>query len=135
MGDPTSPICDVETWLTTFEKVVNDRDFEGALGLYSDSAVLFGTRVAISKSIEDYSNRQWRLIWNSSQRFKISEILQVIEFDNLKTCAVLWRNETQIDMVLRQRSGRATFILHNSSRGLVAVHSHFSETPHDDHSR
>jgi ketosteroid isomerase-like protein len=135
MGDHTSPICTIEAWLINFEKAVNDRDFEGALSLYSDSVVLFGSRVALSKSIEDYSNRQWRLIWNSSQHFKISEIVQVFDFDEIKTCAVLWTNETEIDMVLRKRSGRATFILHNGGRGLVAVHSHFSETPHDDHSR
>lgn len=119
----------VENWLSNFEESVNNRDFKRALGLYSDNAILFGSRVPVSQSIVEYSDLQWSLIWNSSQNFRISKILQLIETDEIKTCAVLWTIETEIDAIIKKRSGRATFIFRRGARALAAVHSHFSETP------
>ena len=126
-------IYSIQNWLNEFERVVNARDYEQGLSMYGKSAVMFGTRVVTSSDVHEYAEKQWRLIWNSSHNFKFSNIVQVIELEDLKTCAVLWTNTTVIGKKVDLRMGRATFIFQKYDRGLVAVHSHFSESPVNSH--
>ena len=129
MSNFTRPIYRVKDWLMEFESSVNHRDFERALSLYAESVLLFGTRVSISSDANEYVDKQWRPIWNASTNFKFTTIEQIVESEDLQTCAVLWSNATKIKMRTVKRMGRATLIFQKSKDGLKAVHSHFSESP------
>jgi ketosteroid isomerase-like protein len=74
-------------------------------------------------------DKQWRPVWNASTNFKFTTIEQIVESEDLQTCAVLWSNATKIKMRTVKRMGRATLIFQKSEDGLKAVHSHFSESP------
>jgi ketosteroid isomerase-like protein len=129
LNSPTPPIYNIKDWLIEFESSVNNLDFERALSLYVESALLFGTRVSISSDIHDYVDKQWRPIWNASTNFKFTAIELIIESEDLQICAVLWSNSTKIKMRTLARKGRATLIFRKSDGGLKAIHSHFSQNP------
>ena len=121
--------ADILNWLTTFEKFVREKNFEDAKLLYKDSSTLFGTRVEYSRDIEHYKKFQWSNIWNTSENFAISQVVQIESGDTLSFAAVLWTNTTSLDDVKVQRSGRATFVYEIQDGIARAIHSHFSESP------
>jgi ketosteroid isomerase-like protein len=129
MDKNMSPVYTIDDWLLKFEKAVNNRDFECGLNLYADSVLLFGTRIAISIDMNEYLSMQWRPIWNISKNFKFTRIEKIAESGGLQICTALWQNTSEIKMISQTRSGRATIVLQTSNRGLLAIHSHFSENP------
>jgi ketosteroid isomerase-like protein len=120
---------DVSTWLDAFQNAVRERNFDRGLELYAETPVLFGTRVRVSDNTREYLEAQWKPIWNSSDGFEFTEVLQVEQSENLVTCATIWANVTEIDGQKVSRRGRATFVFRKTDQGLIAVQSHFSEDP------
>jgi hypothetical protein len=121
--------AEILDWLTTFEKFVREKNFEDAKLLYKDSSTLFGTRVEYSTDIEHYQKFQWSNVWDTSENFTISQVVQMDSDDTLAIAAVLWTNTTSLDDVKVQRSGRATFVYEIQDGIPKAIHSHFSESP------
>ena len=116
-------------WLRKFEKFVRERNFEDAKLLYQGSPTLFGTRVEHSTDIEYYYKFQWSKIWNQSENFSITQVVQIESGIPFSLAAVLWTNTTFIDELKVERSGRATFVYEIEDGVPKAIHSHFSESP------
>jgi ketosteroid isomerase-like protein len=119
----------VKAWLEEYQKVIVSGVTDDALPLFAENATLFGTRVIWSKNLHEYAKKQWNPIWSKSKDFEFTEILTVSDFGGSAYCAVLWKNTTKIDGEETERFGRATFVLEIQDDSLVAIHSHFSESP------
>ena len=116
-------------WLKSFEFAVKNREFGKAQSLYDSQAVLFGTLVFKSQSIEDYRKNQWENIWSSSKNFKFTEILRIDVFDSVAIISAIWKNTSLVNEDWIERSGRATLCLVKANGQVKAIHSHFSLTP------
>jgi hypothetical protein len=116
-------------WLNDYEKAVSTKDYVNAKALYTESPVVFGTRVNWETNIDEYYERQWLAVWSTSRDFNFTKILALNKSLDLSFCAVLWSNVTVIGAKEIYREGRATFIFKNIGMKIKAVHSHFSETP------
>lgn len=120
---------EVERWLTAFAKAVRERDFETGLTLYDAHATAFGTRVRWAQDAKVYLEGQWQPIWNSSSGYEFTEILRIDHSGDLIAVSTLWTNNTEIDGIVKFRSGRASFVLRRIDDRLVAIQSHYSEDP------
>ena len=115
------PIID---WLKNFEKCVVNKDYNSGKALYSYSAKNFGSISSYSSNIDEYAQKQWKVVWEISRAFKFNDIIDYCE--DGKYVAVTWQNETKIGSFFSLRQGRATFIFENYKSNLLCVHSHFS---------
>jgi ketosteroid isomerase-like protein len=113
----------IHKWLDTFTSAVRNKDFKSAKNLYYENGVFFGTNHNCSKNIEEYSNLQWEMIWNSSRDFNFTEVLDSSLHDDIGYCLTTWSNITKENY----REGRATFIFKIFDGKLLVIHSHFSE--------
>ena len=116
-------------WLKSFEISVKNRDFTQAQALYDSQATLFGTKVIMSQSIEDYKKNQWAVMWNTSKNFRFSEILRIDVFDSVAIISTMWENTTLVNEEWIERSGRASLCLIKANEQVKAIHSHFSLSP------
>ncbi len=114
-------------WLNAFASAVRSKDYRLGKNLYYENSINFGTKTNYSKNIEEYSQLQWEIIWDSSRDFNFIEILDSSLNDNIGYCLVTWSNITKVKLKETFREGRATFIFKFFDGKLLAIHSHFSE--------
>jgi ketosteroid isomerase-like protein len=119
----------ITKWLSDFSSSIRGRDFVSASKLHVDDAVMFGTKVIYSRCLSEYSKNQWEKIWNSSRDFEFTEVLIERIEPGLAFCATLWKNQTYINGIEKERFGRATFVFRLEGDELLCIHSHFSESP------
>lgn len=120
---------EVESWLQQFEVYVRNQQYQEALPLYESDAIAFGTRVNYLANMIEYASYQWHNIWEKSRNFTFTKVLSSGHDGELFFCSTLWSNQTTINDVEVTRTGRATFVFKKGIKGLVCIHSHFSESP------
>lgn len=123
---------EIEAWLTTWQRFINETAYEAAQPLFADEVVAFGTVTGYMRGLADLENRQWRQVWYRIKDFTFeTESLEVFgeSASNVVTLACLWHSLGQAPDGWYKRRGRVTLVLRKPSTGLQCVHSHFSMEP------
>ena len=119
----------VRLWLKGYQDAIRTGDSNEGLRYFSHDATFIGTRVNFSRTTREHAENQWGPIWRASHNFEFLELLTVMDSGSLAYCAVLWRNTTKIEGHEVERFGRATFVFKIENAMVIAIHSHFSESP------
>lgn len=119
----------VKTWLEEYQAAIQSGNVEEGLPLFAENAILFGTRVNWSRYLPEYAKKQGEPIFEGSQNFEFSEILNIESFGESAVCSATWKDELEVAGQRKSRSGRVTFVLQIQDESFVAIHSHFSENP------
>jgi hypothetical protein len=123
-------------WLEAFAARVRARDLDGGRALFDPRCTGYGTRAAEAIGIEALVAQQWSLIWPSTVGFAFdTDTIRTVgePAGGVVVAMARWSSTAVTDTGQTiERTGRATIVLQPSTEaphGLVAVHTHFSETP------
>ena len=119
-------------WFKTWEKNVQNKDFESAKNLFGNDVVSFGTWMNVVEGLEKLCANQWKSVWPTINNFKfLTDTLYIqISPDRLfANSIVVWdstgykKNGNSF-----KRNGRATVTLkrNNINDAWKCIHTHFS---------
>ncbi|MFL6060694.1 MAG: YybH family protein [Marmoricola sp.] len=121
---------DLDDWLNEFAECVRRRDYEAGRALFVGDATGFGTVANQYADLDDLVGEQWSEVWDRTEEFTFAEERSSWIGGSQGTVAVTWRSIGLEDGDRRERTGRATVVIHRYDDGeVLAVHSHFSMTP------
>lgn len=121
---------DLDDWLNAFEDCVRTRDLDRGRSLFVEDAAGFGTVASQYADLDGLVGEQWSEVWNRTEGFTFDEERSSWIGGSQGTVAVTWRSVGVEDGHQRERTGRATVVIHRYDDGeVLAVHSHFSMTP------
>lgn len=123
----------VLNWISEWETLINEVNYEKARPLFSDNVVAFGTVAGYMKGLKNLEDRQWRKVWPTIKNFEFDRSSMTILGDSnssLKIVLMLWRSLGKTgDGGWYERRGRVTLALKQKVKKMECVHSHFSMEP------
>ena len=120
-------------WLDAFERAVRTRNFAAGRALCAKQVLGFGTVAARADGLDQLESAQWQCVWPATEGFAFDRsALRCGGQAGSYWVAAAWSSTGQVESPLAvERRGRATILLRNSPRGLLAIHTHFSLVPSD----
>lgn len=118
-------------WLAALQRCVRAVDYEAAYPLFDPDVLGFGTHVSTVAGRAALQRDQWERVWPAIREFtfRLDEV-RCVGDETLLGVIVPWDSlGVNPDGTTFPRPGRATLLLLRRERW-VAVHSHFSLTPH-----
>jgi len=124
---------EVRAWLDQFAAAVRSRDLDAGRAMFASDCTSFGTRMTQADSIDELAQNQWGPIWTITTGFAFEPEPALAWSDDGSQVVVMvqWTSFTDADVPALRR-GRATIVLDQAPHrplGLVATHTHFSESP------
>ena len=126
---------EITQWLKSFEKAINQVDYEAGIGLFHPNAFSFGSKVERLGTRDELLAKQWSSIWPAITDFEyvLSDLnISIDANQQMAVIGCLWKskgynknNESYL------RPGRVTFLLRKEppENRWLCYHSHHSLTP------
>lgn len=123
---------DALRWLETWERLINETNYQSARELFAKDVIGFGTLTGDVAGLDELEYRQWRKMWPTIRNFRFCDPIVVLpqRYSPLSIIICRWSSEGKIALGgWYDRQGRATLVLEEKEGRLLCTHSHFSMQP------
>jgi hypothetical protein len=125
-------VQDALQWLKTWERLINETDYQSARELFARDVISFGTLTGEMSGLDELEYGQWRKMWPTIRNFRFCDPIVILPKRNLSLWIVIcrWNSEGKIAVGgWYDRQGRSTLALEGKDNRLLCIHSHFSMEP------
>ena len=122
---------EIEQWFETLQRCCRAVDYATARGIFAEDVVAFGTRANVVSGIENVQESQWSGVWPRIRDFTFDLSQLRWGWSGEEGWGVVTWTSTGFrpDGTPFHRPGRATVIFARRDDRLLAIHTHFSQTP------
>jgi ketosteroid isomerase-like protein len=123
--------ADIVRWFEALQDCCRAVDYETARGIFAEDVVAFGTRADIVSGLDNLQANQWSGVWPKIRdfTFDLSQLRWGWAGDQGWGVATWTSTGFRPDGTPFHRPGRATVLFAERDGKLLAIHTHFSQTP------
>ncbi|HLZ10598.1 MAG TPA: nuclear transport factor 2 family protein [Chloroflexota bacterium] len=122
---------EIEQWFETLQSCCRAVDYATARGIFAEDVVAFGTRANVVSGLDNVQENQWMGVWPRIRDFTFDLNQLRWGWSGEEGWGVVTWTSTgfHADGTPYARPGRATVIFARRDKRLLAIHTHFSQTP------
>ena len=122
---------EIEQWFQTLQSCCRAVDYARARSIFAEDVVAFGTRANVVSGLDNVQENQWSRVWPTIRDFTFDLSQLRWGWSGEEGWGVVTWTSTgfQADGKPFPRPGRATVIFARRDDRLLAIHTHFSQTP------
>jgi ketosteroid isomerase-like protein len=123
--------ADIVRWFGTLQTCCRAVDYATARGIFAEDVVAFGTRADIVSGLDNLQANQWSGVWPKIRdfTFDLSQLRWGWSGDEGWGVVTWTSTGFRPDGTPFHRPGRATVLFVRREGRLLAIHTHFSQTP------